>query len=128
MGCNGGTAVIDVSTCAGDVGLLVIGAADGEDGAWQRLVSHFSGLVASVTGAHGLNDEEVARVSAAVWQRLGGNLGRIRRPDRVGAWLCAVTRDECVKTLSTGGVGRRRGRGQQVYPALDFLPPVTAGV
>jgi hypothetical protein len=101
MSGNEGTAVFDIPTCAGDVGGLVIGAADGDDWAWQRLVSHFSDLVASVAGAHRLNEEDVARVSAKVWQRLGGDLGRIRRPDRVGAWLGAVTRDECVKALGT---------------------------
>lgn len=100
MSSNLATAVIDSSNGIGDLGGLVIGAADGDDWAWQRLVAHFSDLIASVTGAHGLTDADVARVSATVWQRLSGNLGRIRCPDRVGAWLGAVTRDECVKALA----------------------------
>jgi DNA-directed RNA polymerase specialized sigma24 family protein len=93
--------VITDSVRPGDVGGLVIGAADGDDDAWQELVTRYSDLVSSVTGAHHLNEADVARVSARVWRRLGRQLGKIRQPDRVGAWLGAVTRDECVKALAT---------------------------
>jgi hypothetical protein len=85
----------------GDVGGLVIGAADGDDDAWQELVNRYSDLVCTVAGAHQLNEADVARVSATVWRRLGHQLGKLRQPDHVGAWLGAVTRDECVKALAT---------------------------
>lgn len=84
-----------------DVGRLVIGAADGDPWAWEELVANYSGLVSSITGAHRLSVVDEARVQTMVWRRLDRNLGKIRHPDRVGAWLGAVARDECVKVLST---------------------------
>ncbi len=90
-------------TPGGDVGSLVIGAADGDDWAWDELVSRLSPLVSSATAAHQLNEADSARVSATVWRRLGRNLGKIRQPDRVGTWLGVVARDECVKAMSTVG-------------------------
>jgi hypothetical protein len=80
---------------------LVIGAADGDPWAWEELVANYSGLVSSITGAHRLRKVDEARVQTMVWRRLDRNLGKIRHPDRVGAWLGAVARDECVKVLST---------------------------
>jgi len=84
-----------------DIGALVTGAADGDRWAWERLVTGYSGLVASITAAHRLTDLESARVRVAVWHRLSRNLGKIRQPDRVATWLSAVARDECVKARET---------------------------
>ena len=84
-----------------DVGGLVIGAADGDPLAWAKLVANYSGLVSSITAAHRLNEAEAARVQTSVWVSLGRDLGKIRQPDRVGAWIGAVARDECVKALTT---------------------------
>ncbi len=84
-----------------DIGGLVIAAADSQDWAWDELVARYSDLVASITVAHRLTPTDAARVRATVWRRLGRNLGRIRQPDRVGVWLGAVARDECVKALTT---------------------------
>lgn len=84
------------------VGELVIGAADGDGRAWEELVAGFSGLVSSITEAHRLSDAEATRVRAMVWRRLGHNLGKIRQPDRIGTWVAAVARDECVKVLTYG--------------------------
>jgi hypothetical protein len=84
-----------------DVGDLVMGAADGDHSAWEQLVASYTGLVSAITAAHRLNEADAARVGTIVWRRLGSNLGRIRQPDRVGVWLCAVARDECVKALTT---------------------------
>lgn len=84
-----------------DVGALVISAADGDREAWEQLVTSYSTLVSSITDAHRLDEFDAARVRATVWRRLDRNLGRIRQPDRVGLWVGAVARDECVKVLTT---------------------------
>ncbi len=96
----GGVATEDWSR-GDDVGALVIGAADGDRGAWDQLVTGYSALVASITEAHRLTDLESARVRVAVWHRLRRSLGRMRQPDRVSTWLGAVARDECVKARAT---------------------------
>lgn len=84
----------------GAVGDLVIGAAERDTWAWQQLVARFSGLIASITASHRLDEADSARVAASVWRRLDDDLDRIRRPDRIATWLGAVTRDECVKVLT----------------------------
>ncbi|MDP9074445.1 MAG: hypothetical protein M3N98_09790 [Actinomycetota bacterium] len=83
-----------------DVGGLVMGAADGDDRAWRELIGRFSPLVQSIVGAHRLGDDEAVDVIDAVWLQLDRQLGRIRQPDHVGAWLAAVTRHECVRRLT----------------------------
>ena len=82
-----------------DVGRLVIGAADGDDDAWRQLIGRFAPVVTSIAGAHRLSSEDTTEVINAVWLRLHRHLGQIRRPDRVGTWLAAVARDECVQLL-----------------------------
>jgi hypothetical protein len=86
---------------AREVGDLVIGAADGDRSAWEQLVDNYADLVSTITVAHRLNEAHAAQVRATVWHWLGCNLGKIRQPDRVGVWLAAVTRDECVKALAS---------------------------
>ena len=83
-----------------DVGGLVIGAADGDDWAWRQLIGQFAPVVTSIARAHRLSSEDTTEVINAVWLRLHRHLGQIRRPDRVGAWLVAVARDECVQRLT----------------------------
>jgi len=102
---EGGSAILALPdprrrAAAIDVGALVIGAADGDRRAWEQLVVGYSDLVSAITTAHRLSESDSARVRATVWRRLERNLGKIRQPDRIGAWLGAVVRDECVKVIA----------------------------
>ncbi|WP_283133321.1 RNA polymerase sigma factor [Rhizohabitans arisaemae] len=74
-------------------------AADGDPGAWQRIVERFSGLVWSITRGHGLDNADAADVFQTTWLRLAEHLGRIEHPERLGAWLATTTRRECAKVL-----------------------------
>lgn len=91
--------------------MLVRAAADGDQAAWDALVKRFSGLVWSIARAHRLGSADAADVSQTAWLRLVENLGRIRDPDRVGAWLATTSRNECLRVI------RRSGR--QVPTDLD---------
>jgi RNA polymerase sigma factor (sigma-70 family) len=42
-------------------------------------------------------------VNQTVWLRLVEHLGRLREPERVGAWLAATTRNECLRALRLAG-------------------------
>ena len=86
-------------------------AAAGEQAAWDELVKRFGGLVWSIARGHRLGSADAADVCQTAWLRLVENLGRIREPDRVGAWLATTTRNECLRTI------RRSGR--QVPTDLD---------
>ncbi|MDQ4132171.1 MAG: sigma-70 family RNA polymerase sigma factor [Actinomycetota bacterium] len=95
-----------------EVSALVGAAAGGDAEAWRALVQRFSGLVWSVTRAHGLGPADAADVSQTAWLRLVEHLTRIREPERVGAWLASTTRHECIRVL--------RQSGRQVPTDLDF--------
>lgn len=113
-----------------DDAALVRAAAEGDQAAWNALVQRFGGLVWSIARAHRLNAADAADVSQTAWLRLVENLGRIRDPDRVGAWLATTSRNECLRVI------RRSGR--QVPTDLDAeveleadevaAPPVDAGL
>lgn len=84
-------------------GDLVHRAVTGDEAAWKALVDRFSGLVWSICRAHALDPGDAADVSQTVWLRLVDHLGRIREPDRVGAWLAATARHECLRVSRVQG-------------------------
>ena len=79
--------------------VLVTAAAAGDPRATEALVARFSGLVWSIAWSYHLSAADAADVSQVVWLRLMENLGRIRQPASVGAWLASVTRHECLRVL-----------------------------
>ena len=87
----------------GAVGALVRAAADGDQAAWAALVERFSGLVWAVARAHRLSRADAADVSQTTWMRLVEHLGDIRDPERVGAWLSATARHECLRVIRKSG-------------------------
>jgi RNA polymerase sigma factor (sigma-70 family) len=88
----------------GSVARLVNDAAGGDQAAWDELVEGFSGLVWSVVRGHGLYGADAADISQTVWLRFVEHLGRLREPERAGAWLATTARHECFRVM------RRRGR------------------
>src|SRR3954470_12445198 len=91
---------------------LVHAAADGDQEAWDALVDRFGGLVWAVARGHRLSPADAADVSQTTWLRLVEHLGRIRDPERVGAWLAAPARHEGLRGIrppgrfiADGGVG-----------------------
>ena len=77
--------------------VLVTAAAAGDPQATEALVARFSGLVWSIAWRYNLSAPDAADVSQVVWLRLMENLGRIRQPASVGAWLASVSRNECLR-------------------------------
>ena len=86
-----------------DDAALVRAAAGGDQAAWDALVARFSGLVWSIARAHRINAADAADVSQTAWLRLVENLGRIRDPERVGAWLGTTARNECLRIIRRSG-------------------------
>jgi RNA polymerase sigma factor (sigma-70 family) len=82
---------------------LVLSAAEGDQAAWDALVDRFAGLVWSIARAHRLSAADAADVSQTTWLRLVEHLGRIRDPERVGAWLAATARHECLRVIRHAG-------------------------
>ena len=113
------------STTDGD---LVRAAAAGDRAAWDGLVERFGGLVWSVARAHRLGAADAADVSQTAWLRLVESLGRIREPDRVGAWLATTTRNECLRVIRRSGRQVPTDMEVDDEPPDPRAPPVEAGV
>ena len=82
-------------------GQLVRAAESGDATAWQEIVESFSGLVWSVVRGFRLGAADGADVFQTVWLRLAENLGRIRDPDHVGAWLATTARRESLRVAQS---------------------------
>jgi len=144
---------IDDDFCAGgpsDVSLLVKEAAAGNGAAWNQLIARFSPMVASIARGYRLGAADVDDLCQTVWLRLVEGVGAIRDPERVGAWLAAVTRHEALRLIRRAGretpvadtglddtPSEDRGaddriltaeRKRAVWAAIDRLPPRTQEV
>ncbi len=76
-------------------------AAAGDKHAWARLVDQYGKLIWSITVRFKLTESDAADVVQTTWMRLIENINRIEQPDRVGAWLAATARNECLRHVSS---------------------------
>lgn len=83
-----------------DVALLVRRAAEGDWSAWERLVDQYARLIWAVTRDFRLAESDAADVVQATWLRLLEHIDRIEQPARVGSWLAATARNECLRSLA----------------------------
>lgn len=80
--------------------MLVRRAANGDPAAWQDLVDRYGRLIWSITRGFKLVESDAADVVQTTWVRLIEHIDRIEQPDRVGAWLAATARNECLRHVS----------------------------
>jgi RNA polymerase sigma factor (sigma-70 family) len=104
-----------------DLAARVRAAAAGDQAAWESLVAQFASLVWSVARAHRLSDADASDVSQTTWLRLVEHLGRLRQPERVGAWLAATARNECLRVLRLSG--RQVPTGEELEAVDEDAPP-----
>jgi RNA polymerase sigma factor (sigma-70 family) len=139
------TTMVRQNLGSADVAELVRRAADGDRQAWERLVDQFARLIWSITADFKLVESDAADVAQTTWLRLLEHFHRIEYPDRVGSWLAATARNECMRSLAarkrlvlaqdnevlTGAVGSEpevderilaHERDQVVRDALSRLP------
>jgi RNA polymerase sigma factor (sigma-70 family) len=83
-----------------DVARLVRQAAEGDRGAWERLVDQYARLIWAITRDFKLVESDAADVAQVTWLRLLENIHKIVHPDRVGSWLAATARNECLRSLA----------------------------
>jgi RNA polymerase sigma factor (sigma-70 family) len=83
-----------------DVAWLVRRAAEGDKRAWERLVEQYARLIWSITAEFKLAETDAADVAQTTWLRLLEHIDRIDYPDRVGSWLAATARRECLRSLA----------------------------
>jgi RNA polymerase sigma factor (sigma-70 family) len=83
-----------------DVGQLVKRAAEGDRRAWEGLVDKYARLIWAITRDFKLGESDAADVAQATWLRLLEHIDRIEYPDRVGSWIAATARNECLRSLA----------------------------
>jgi RNA polymerase sigma factor (sigma-70 family) len=86
-----------------EVAGLVRAAAEGDKGAWDKLVDRFAATVWAIARGHRLNAADSSDVSQTTWLRLVENLNRIQQPERVGAWLATTARRESLRVIRLSG-------------------------
>jgi RNA polymerase sigma factor (sigma-70 family) len=101
---------------------LVTRATTGDEAAWDELVRRHAPIVWAVARAHRLGGADAADASQNTWAALAEHLPRLRRPDRLPAWLATTARRECLRILV-------RGRREVPFEDVDLVgaeaePPV----
>ncbi|MFL6140137.1 MAG: RNA polymerase sigma factor [Frankiaceae bacterium] len=84
---------------AGELTALVRRAAEGDQAAWNAIIDRYTNLLWSIGRSHRLSTDATADVVQTSWLRLLENLGRIKEPERLGAWLATTARHECLRLL-----------------------------
>jgi DNA-directed RNA polymerase specialized sigma24 family protein len=113
-----------------DVTGLVRRAAAGDLQAWERLVDQYARLIWSITVDFKLVESDAADVAQTTWLRLLEHIDRIQYPDRVGSWLAATARNECLLADESAQVvrdalSRLPRRWQRLLELLMADPPVS---
>jgi RNA polymerase sigma factor (sigma-70 family) len=83
-----------------DIAELVRRATDGDWWAWERLIDQYGRLIWATTRDFKLTESDAADVVQATWLRLLENIHRLEYPERVGSWLAATARHECLRSLT----------------------------
>lgn len=78
---------------------MVRSAAAGDSDAWVWLVDKYCRLIWSITADFRLVESDAADVAQTTWMRLLEHIGRLKHPERVGAWLAVTARNECLRSL-----------------------------
>jgi RNA polymerase sigma factor (sigma-70 family) len=94
------TTMLEQGVDARDVASLVRRAAEGDRHAWEGLVDQYARLIWSITAEFKLAESDAADVAQTTWLRLLQHIDRIQHPDRVGSWLAATARNECLRSLA----------------------------
>lgn len=73
---------------------LVRDCLKGDDTAWEAFVREHGGLVYTIAGRCGLDDEDCGDVFQAVFVIVFRNLHLLDRPEALGGWLATIARRE----------------------------------
>jgi RNA polymerase sigma factor (sigma-70 family) len=94
------TTMLDQDIEVLDAAALIRRAANGDRQAWERLVDQYARLIWSITVDFKLVESDAADVVQTTWLRLLEHIDRIEYPDRLGSWLAATARNECLRCLA----------------------------
>jgi RNA polymerase sigma factor (sigma-70 family) len=78
---------------------LITAARAGDERAWAALVRRLQPSLRSVARRYGLSPAQADDVVQTAWMRLVENIGSLRAPEAVGAWLAVTVRREAFRAL-----------------------------
>lgn len=78
---------------------LVAAAGRREQQAWNELMRRYGGLVRSVVGRYRLQEADAADAVQSTWCTAVEQLGSVRDPERLGAWLSTTASRECLALI-----------------------------
>jgi RNA polymerase sigma factor (sigma-70 family) len=114
--------VADLDAGSSNMSVLLCRAATGDVQAWSSLVSQYGRLIWSITARFKLMEDDGADVVQTTWLRLIEHIDRIQQPDRIGYWLAATARNECLRYVAA----RRRlvlVRENTAFDGVDYQGP-----
>lgn len=94
---------------------LLQAALDGDQRAWDEIVTEYTGLLWWVARSHRLGDATAADVVQTVWLQLVQHGRSIRDPERLAAWLATTARRESLRRI-------REAKRQHPTDQLDDRP------
>ena len=92
--------VLESDIVGSDIVTLVRHAIVGDARAWEQLIDQYGRLIWSITREFKLSESDAADVYQTTWMRLVEHIDRLDNPDRVGSWLAATARNECMRCLA----------------------------
>lgn len=104
---------------------LLARAAQGDQRAWDDLVTQHTKLLWSVARSFRLDPADAGDVVQTTWLRLVEHLDRIEDPTRLVGWLVTTARREALRVLRRGGRERPAGE-ESVLDRADDTAPVDA--
>ena len=108
--------------------LVLLRRRHGDKDAWDRLVDQYGRLIWSITREFKLMESDAADVVQTTWMRLIEHIDRLEYPERMGSWLAATARNECLRSLAA----RKRlvlvARGAALDGVVERGPEVDEGL
>src|SRR5215471_21013157 len=97
---------------------FVTHAAEGDQGAWNKIIERYSPLVWSICLRYQLDRQDIDDVGQNVWLLLVEHIGSLREAAALPGWLATTTRHEAMRVLRAS-----RRRDHAGLPPDDQLPP-----
>jgi len=69
----------------------------GNESAWSALIDKYKNLIFSIAVRRGFSRDEATDIFQTVAAQLLSELGRIRKPEALAAWLIQVTSNKCIQ-------------------------------
>jgi RNA polymerase sigma factor (sigma-70 family) len=85
---------------ARDIERAMTAAEHGDPRAWAGIVDRFQGHITRIARSYGLASHEVDDVVQETWLRLYRNIGSVRDPQALGAWLGTTARRESLRVIA----------------------------